>query len=64
MAQKKNSSEAKREFEKNLRTRYAGATVRVKGRIVMDKGKIIDESWWKNIVDTAWERKDRYAGVY
>lgn len=34
-------------YAEQIRTNYASATVYVRGRKVMDKGKVLDFKWWK-----------------
>lgn len=33
--------------EDDIRSNYSGATVYIRGKKVMDKGKILDFKWWK-----------------
>jgi len=54
--------EEKKEFEKNLLWRFQGATVTSEGRIVIDKGKVLDEDWWKRKVEKAWKERNNYPG--
>ena len=50
----------RKEFEKNLRWRFSGSTVKVAGRVVIKKGKILDQGWWKRKVERAWKDRNKY----
>jgi len=56
-------NEAKKEFERQLYKRFTGATVNVRGKVVINKGKLLDLKWWRNMVDRAWRERYRYQKI-
>ena len=47
-------------FEENLRWSFAEAVVRVKGRVVIDHGKVLDLVWWEEKVKKCYERRNNF----
>jgi len=56
-------SEKRKKFEENLRNYFQGATVYLKGKLILGDG-FRDEEWWRNKVEKAWENRGKYNNMH